>query len=261
MHKIFLTDKPEDLVLDVESPCLCVTHPKYAAPKMPVGTHHMGYKAFAADARSAVKDMKSLVLVGLDNMMNPGNRTDMVWEIVFNNTRALPRYVVNRLPFIGEPWRMWFAFGATSSTYLNYTYSYIAESHYNAWLEGYSDINPFDPETVLACSEGVVKSTYPAWYTDVKVDVVPVSPSVHEEYQILKDICFAEETSIKAIFMRLEKFAQSVCPTRSLPKLNKLHEHRQVHIVATDLKVDTYRVERLTHCIDLTNSILKATCK
>src|SRR3990167_8127646 len=257
MSKIYLSKNTEALSLThLPQPCVCVTHAKYKPPICHARTVHLDFETFTASSRDALKGAASLLLVGLNHMITPSNRTEMAWEVVYNNTPELPKFVVNRTPFIGEPWRLWFSFGAVGAKYLDYTYSYISESHYNAFIEGITESNPFSVETALAATSGVIESDYPEWFTRIDVKEIPMSSDVHSDYLQLKDRCFEEETSIKAIFRRLGAFAQQACPQRCMPATS-LFDHRELSVTATNLKIDQYLIGHIKEAVALTNAITR----
>lgn len=265
MNRIYLSNKIAELEFKFKGKTLCVVHPKYTAPKCP-GAQFAGYKDFSENTRKLITGMDNLIMVGINKMINPGNRTEMVWEVIHNNTPDLHKIVVDTVPFLSDPWRIWFHFGAVNARFFDYTYSYIAESHYNAFVECLRHDNPFSLENVLSQSRGVMVSDYDNYFGEVTVKEKKMTKEVHSEYQQLKEKCFNEETSIKAILKRLSDFAQKACPERKVVSKSRLWDSREdfmgsygINIVKTDLKVDDYLVSELRMLMELTNGILKGT--
>jgi len=191
-------------------------------------------------------------------MITPSNRTDMVWEVIYNNTQNIEKVVIDNLPFRADPWRIWFLFGAINRAYFNYTYSYIAETHYKMYVEGKLKENPFSLENIIEQGKGNIVSNYKAYFRDVRVSEIKLPQKTHEEYNKLKEQYFDEEDTINKIIRKLSQFAQSRCPKQVIPLKHTIFNKPILKIIKTDLKVDDYLVWEIEERVNLTNNILEA---
>lgn len=260
MSKVFLTNSTAAWNPDrVAQRPVCVVHPQYACPRA-LASAHVDYKEFLNNTRRVISGADTVYLVGLTKMVTPSNRTKMAWEVIFNNTPNIPKVVVDHVLFRVNPWRVVFMFNAVGERYLDYTYSYIAESHYNSYCDGYNEVNPFSLETTLAQGQELVHSDYKRYFNDIDTIVVPQSGAVHAKYQRLKKRCFDEETTHNRIIKRLSGFAQEHCPERSVPDINRLWDKAGHQIVATDLGVDKWLVSQVELLAGFTNDLLRGFC-
>jgi hypothetical protein len=252
---ILLTEDTALAEPEVEGKVLCVYHKTYSPPLGLWGS--VEFSRFKERPREFLEGADALVFVGLNKAMTPGSRTEMVWEVLFNKTRGIQKVSVDTTLFVSEPWRAWFHFGLVGARYRDYTYSYIAESQYKAFLDGIRDDNPFGLDEVLKWSRGTVLSTYHHWF-DLSVRVVETRESDREEYAKLKLDCFESQLPTKNILRRLASFAGDACPDRCVPAPHQLFRSRVHEIVATDLPIDRWLVSQLQEVAALTNGIAGA---
>ncbi len=253
-HRIILTAVPNEVEIDAGSAPVCVYHKAYAPPDIP-GARYVEFKAFAAAPRHHLQDSDGLVWVGLSRSISPSNRTQPVWETVFNLSRGLPKWSIDRVAFVGEPWRLWFHFGLVGATYREYTYSYLAESHWRAWRDGRRESDPFSVEEVARWGGGVIRSDGGHVVT-LDIQTVETTPEVKVRYAALKAQAFEEERTPTAIIRRLATFAKAAVPSRKIPARHRIDGHHSV--VATDLRVDTYLVGELRGIADHINQTSEA---
>ena len=74
------------------------------------------------------------ILVGLNRIITPSNRCDMVNEYLQTMTMRTPKVSIDTSPFIGEPWRLWFHYSVTNTGKFNITYSYAIETEWQHWF-------------------------------------------------------------------------------------------------------------------------------
>ena len=75
-----------------------------------------------------------IVVVGLNRIITPGNRCDMVNEYLQTMTPNVPKICIDSAPFIGEPWRLWFHYSIANCGQFNITYSYAIETEWERWF-------------------------------------------------------------------------------------------------------------------------------
>lgn len=256
--KIFLTKDTSKPQPWFNSHALCVYHKSHSPPSVEQW-RYSEWSEFKDRPRELLRAVERLVVVGLNSIITPGNRTHLVFEVLFNNTPDLPKLSIDRTLFVSEPWRAWFHFGLVGAKYRDYSYSYIAESHYNAFVDGAREDNPFSIEEVTTWGRGVIACEYPV-FGGLSITTQQLMPSVHDEYARLKEECFEQETSIKAIVSRLSEFAQSACSDRRIPRPSDLFKKDAHHIVKTDLRIDDWLVSQLENMMSLANGVAEEFC-
>jgi hypothetical protein len=254
MKKIILSLNPENVNLNLKGKVLCVYHKNYLLPRKQ-NWKYILFQEFQYNARDYINNIDHLVIVGLTNLLNPGNRCDMVWEILMNNTTELSKISIDRVLFISKPWRLWFHFGVINAKYLQYTYSYVAESHYNAWIRGTHPENPFSIDTIKKYGNNVIFCEYKKYFTNINIETIKLDSNIHKEYQLLKEECFKKFSTIHKIITELSKFAKNSCPQRNIPSQASIFSKRSHKIIKTDLKIDEYIVSERLKLVSLTNKI------
>lgn len=241
---------------DLPGDALYVVHRAYPVPI--VARRHVPFHIFEKNPRRWLADAPALVMVGLNKAMTPSSRTREVWEILYNNTAELPKFSVDRTLFISEPWRAWFHFGFVGASYREYTYSYLAESHWKAHRDGVREADPFSLDEIRAWGAGVVVSDHRAYFGEVEVETVLTTPDVKAAYAEEKAAAFEEERTLPAILRRLSAVAKAACLSRCIPTPARIFTSPSLHIVRTDLAVDGFLVDNLLRLVDLTNNIAEA---
>jgi hypothetical protein len=251
--RIVLARDTGSVRLGVGAESLCVRHRTYAPPQTREGCLHLTHEEFVADHKRALAGRSVMVVVGLSKLATPGNRT-RVGPLLWGPLPGLSRISVDRTLFVAEPWRAWWHFGCVGAPYREYTYSYLAESHWKAAREGVRD-DPFSLEAIAECGRGVVRSEYRRFFEPLSVARVEMPREVHEQYQREKAAAFDEEHTAKAIIKRLAAFAQKAFPRRTIPTTARLFERTAHHIVQTDLAVDDWLVGELRGLVEMTDGI------
>ena len=75
-----------------------------------------------------------IVLVGINRIITPSNRCDMVNEYLQTMTPSTPKISIDTDPFIGEPWRLWYHYSIANCGKFNISYSYIIEGEWQYWF-------------------------------------------------------------------------------------------------------------------------------
>jgi len=79
-------------------------------------------------------DPELFIIIGLNRIITPSNRCDMVHEYLHTMTKNIPKISIDTEPFIGEPWRLWFHYSITHCGHFNINYSYIIEGEWQYWF-------------------------------------------------------------------------------------------------------------------------------
>lgn len=240
--------------LDVGDEAVCVRHRTYAPPQTAPGCLHLEWETFAADPERALRGRSVMIVVGLNRIITPANRTK-VGPLVLRPREGLTRISVDRTLFVSEPWRTWFHFGCVGAPYREYTYSYLAESHWRAAQDEVRDDDPFSLEAIVQAGRRVIRSYSPRYFDAFEVRRIAVGPDVHARYQEEKERAFEEESTPHAIITRLSRIAAEALPGRRIPAPHRLFETRSHMVTQTDLAVDDYLVGVLRRLVEITNGV------
>ena len=250
---ILLTENTAKAKPQVQGKTVCIYHKSYEPPDGP--WHYVVFDEFKKDARKFLDNQESMIFVGLNKAMTPSNRTEMVFEVLFNKTKELHKVSIDHTLFISEPWRAWFHFGLLGVKYRQYTYSYIAESQYKAWLDEFREDDPFSLDEIAKWGKDVIISDYQNWFDELDVEIVELFEEYKIEYEKLKKECFEDEQSIKRIIKRLSDFVSTKCSERKVPAPHQLFRAKKHKIVITDFPVDQWLLGELRRLVELTNGI------
>lgn len=80
-----------------------------------------------------------IVVIGLNRIITPSNRCDMVNEYLQTMTPNVQKICIDNDPFIGEPWRLWFHYSIANCGRFNITYSFAMETEWEKWF--YRDVS------------------------------------------------------------------------------------------------------------------------
>lgn len=249
---IILANDPGVLSLDVGPGAICVRHHDYPTPSLGTDCEHVLYEQFHC---GLLEGKRTMVVAGLSRILTPANRT-RVGPLMLRPLPGIRRLSIDRTLFIVEPWRAWWHFGCVGAKYMEFTYSYLAESRWKAAQEG-RGVDPFSLVEFGKWGEGVIESKDVEHFSDVTTSVLAVGAETERDYQALKARCFDEEHTPAAIIKRLSDFAQAVCPDRSIPAPSQLFRNTRHHMVATNLGVDRWLTGQLRGLVELTNGIAR----
>ena len=84
-------------------------------------------------------EAESMVLVGLNRMINPANRCDFIHDYLTTLTPNISKIIIDTAPFIGEPWRLFYHYLFSNTNKFGYNYSYPVEGEWKKWF--YYEIN------------------------------------------------------------------------------------------------------------------------
>lgn len=261
--KIFFSKDISRLEFDLGK-TLCIFHHQYrrCLPKIHDGLF-MEFAELKSQYRSYdFEKHDAIVFVGANKFLTPSSRIDPIFEFI---PYSLPQDVqiisVDRVPYVGDLWRIWMHFylTKTESRFGGYTYSYLLETHYNQYLEGIREDNPLDIRKIVEYSKGIVNIGYDRYFSQPTIRVIKVSPDVHEKYARIKAELFEKYDHISKIIQGLAKFAQSVCPSRKIPQIHRCFDSPDnIDIIRTDLKIDEFLVNKILEKIDEVNMVTKA---
>jgi len=80
-----------------------------------------------------------LILIGLNKIITPANRCNMVNDFMQTMTRNIPKISIDTAPFVGEPWRLWYHYDVTNCEKFGVPHGYAIETEWKKWF--YRDTN------------------------------------------------------------------------------------------------------------------------
>jgi len=113
-----------------------IYHEMYTPPNIQ-GIEYMKFQKFKQTYFNHY--INSIIIVGLNRIITPSNRCDMVNDFLQTMTRNIPKISIDTSPFIGEPWRLWYHFDITNSGKFNVPHGYAIETEWKHWF--YRDTN------------------------------------------------------------------------------------------------------------------------
>lgn len=254
-HRICLASDPLRSGFPTDKSALWVHHKSDA----PLAEQCVEVDEFVANPRRYYAGVDVVVLLNLvSKVIRPGSR--MKYGQFLTDPWVGPqRLSVDTHAFIGDPWRMWFHFGAVDAPFgepsEKYHTSFRVETDWKFWLEGKLSEQPCNIARIKRFGEGVLVFRDGFRFDEVSIDVVEADVETKAAYAREKEAAFAECRTSAALIKRLGAFAQLRCPGRSF---TELHGSRSIRIVATDLGIDRWLVSQAKLSIDLTNSIAEA---
>jgi hypothetical protein len=108
----------------------------YNYPKVP-GLNYMPFTKFKSVYSTL--HFNKLIFVGINRMITPANRCDMVNDFMQTMTRNITKVSIDTEPFIGEPWRVFYHYDVTNTGRFAVPHGYAIETEWKAWF--YRDTN------------------------------------------------------------------------------------------------------------------------
>jgi hypothetical protein len=187
----FVGDNPEDTFL--------IYREGYALPQL-TGVEYMDFNVFKT--RYSELHFNKLILVGLNRIITPTNRCDMVNDFIQTMTSHVEKVSIDSQPFIGEPWRLWYHYDVTNKGKFKFPHGYATETEWKKWF--YRDVT-----TSLFSGENIglyISDTYSDLNPfNTRFDFTEVSPSDMEFYLNVKKDVFEKYDSPKMLINNLLK--------------------------------------------------------
>ena len=262
MKSVTFSKHPENLKIDLKN-AICVYHRMYAK-KLPEISEckFIEFRKLCEtfQTHNHFSDKTAVVFVGLNKMFTTSTRFHPVWDLLqYNMPTGIQKYCVDIAPYMGPLWRIWPQFNLAGLQTGEYTYSYLLESHYNAFLEGVRAENPMSIENIKEWAAGNVQIDYTKYFSEPEIQIIEMSADVHEGYQTLKNDLFDTYDTIGPILKQLSAYAKEHCKERKIPQEFKIFETpNKVQIIRTDLKIDEYLTGKLVSKMIEVNKIVEA---
>lgn len=155
----------------------------YRVPNV-TGAEYMEWLDFKTRYTTMTPEM--FVVVGLNRIITPSNRCDLVNEYLQTMTPNIPKICVDTAPWIGEPWRLWWHYSIAAAGRWGVSYSYAIETEWKKWfyretpdcrLSG-ENIRMFISDTISDLDPLSVSFEFvepggddEAWYAEVKAEI------------------------------------------------------------------------------------------
>lgn len=261
MKSVTFSKHPEELVFDLEN-AVCVYHKQYAK-KIPQITdcEYVEFEKLCQtfQTHDYFSGKENVVYVGLNKMFTTSTRFHPVWDLLqYNMPKGIQKYCVDIAPYMGPLWRLWPQFNLAGVQTGDYTYSYLLESHYNAFLEGARVDNPLSIDNIKEWAFNNVQIDYQIYFSEPSIKIVEMPEDIHEGYQTLKEDLFDTYDTIGPILKKLTSYAKEHCKERKIPQEFKIFETPyHVNIIRTDLKIDEYLTGKLVTKMKEVNEIVE----
>lgn len=127
----FIKDTTKAVIKDYPKGTIIVCHEMYSPPILE-GVEVIPWQKF----KSSFSEIETpcIILVGVNRMISPSNRCDMVNDYLQTMTPNIIKYCIDTAPFIGEPWRLWFHYSVAFSSFMGVNYSYPIEGEWQKWF-------------------------------------------------------------------------------------------------------------------------------
>lgn len=199
MRGVYFTKEISKLKIDsLPENTLVVVHEMYDKPNIDRKT--VNWQEFKITYSNY--EVEQFVIVGLNRMINPSNRCDMVNDYLQVMTKNIPKISIDTSPFIGEPWRVWFHYSIAFGEWMNIDYSYPIEGEWKKWF--YYDVNqcPISGDLLPIHVKDTV-TTLPKLQT--KFEFYTLNDSQMEYYEEAKKLIFDKYGTPKMLTNNLLK--------------------------------------------------------
>jgi len=144
------------------------------------------------------------IVFGLNRIITPSNRCDFIFEHLFTLSADVEKISIDYLPFIGEPWRLWFHYGLCQCGNFGIPYSYSIETEWKHWFYRNMNDSRFEASNIGIC----ISDTYSDLdLLEHNVDFVNPSNDDLEWYEEAKAFVFEKYNTPKLLINNLLKLA------------------------------------------------------
>lgn len=256
MNRVQLLKDTSTARLDVPSKTIVVYREGYALPQ--VDAEFIDFEKYRIAYDSI--DCDFMVLVGLNRMINPSNRCDFIHEHLTTLTPHIPKVSIDTLPWIGEPWRLYYHYQYSRCGKFGASYSYPIEGEWQKWF--YRESN--DSQLSGANVRLVIEDTF----SDLDVltatfELIDTSQNDLDWYATAKEHVFSKYDTPKMIINNLLKLSNahfgldiSFDSFRATPT-NDLFGNKAPSFELPDIGVYRFMVEENRRRLETFNAIIK----
>jgi hypothetical protein len=197
-----------------------------------------------------------LIVHEMENML--GNRLDKGLDKIQVRHKIKYKIVIQRAPYIVDPWRFYFPYSCFDKSLLGYAHSYAIERDYNKYLEG--DLsNPCNPVKIGKSCAPYTLIDYEDFFANIPTfEIIKVSEGIKSDYNRLKASLFENHSTIIPIMRELYDFARSSILFHNLPiNFKKIYTDIGFNFICSDLPIDTYLANNIANIISHTNLLTR----
>jgi|GEM_PF-1571624 len=201
-----------------------------------------------------------MVIVGLNRIITPTNRCDMVNEYLQTMTPNIPKICVDTDPFIGEPWRLWFHYSVANCGHFGITYSFAIETEWEHWFYRDTPYCRLSNDNIRLFISDTVSDIAPL---RTIFNLEEISSADEEWYREAKEAVFARRDTPKLIINDLLKTANdrygldlSFNSWRTRPGEQKSLFGDPDRVVAPDLGIYRFVVEENLRRMGIYNEVV-----
>lgn len=152
MNRVQFLKDTSTAKVDIPEKTIVVYRDGFALPKLDADYIEFEKYKIAYDSI----ECNFIVLVGLNRIINPANRCDFIHEHLTTLTPHIPKVSIDTLPWIGEPWRLYYHYQYSKCGKFGASYSYPIEGEWQRWF--YRESN--DSQLSAANVRLLIESTY-----------------------------------------------------------------------------------------------------
>jgi hypothetical protein len=147
-----------------------------------------------------------IVLVGLNRIINPVNRCDFIHEHLTTLTPHIPKVSIDTLPWIGEPWRLYYHYQYSRCGKFGASYSYPIEGEWQKWFYRESNDSQLSAANVRLVIDSTFSDLDPLMAT---FELVEPTDNEVQWYAQAKEQVFAKYDTPKMLINNLLKLANA----------------------------------------------------
>jgi hypothetical protein len=131
MNIQFLKDTSTSVINDNPVDTFLVYRDGYKLPTLS-GVEYLDFEKFKT--KYSELHINKLIVVGLNRIITPSNRCDMVNDFIQTMTRNITKVSIDLVPFIGEPWRLWYHYDVTNNERFGLPHGFAVETEWSKWF-------------------------------------------------------------------------------------------------------------------------------
>lgn len=209
-----------------------------------------------------LEDHRDDIMIVLEpsEMIRPSNRCDIRFEYMYNFGEYKEKFVIDKVPFLQEKWRIWYPYGIVVPNAFDYPHSYAIESAYRGYQDGRVTDDPLEIPWLVEEVVDVTAIDYERYFEN-EFEFVEHKTTTNErnEYERLKEHLFNTKTTVIPILAGLRKYSQTLVEGynlfRDTKKLYKIDGDMVFHM--TDLPIDRYLKSEIMRIVTETNEVTR----
>jgi hypothetical protein len=247
MNIQFLKDTSTAVIENNPVDTLLVYREGYNLPQLN-GVEYLDFNVFKT--RYSELHFNKLILVGLNRIITPTNRCDMVNDFMQTMTNHVEKVSIDNHPFIGEPWRLWYHYDVTKKGKFKFPHGYATETEWKKWFYRDVQTSMFDGDNIglyIADTHSDLDRL------NTRFEFNEVSPSDMEFYLNAKSDVFEKHDSPKMLINTLLKH----CNKHFNQNITFDSYRSGDYFLLPDLPIYQFMVEENKRRMDTYNAVIK----